>query len=71
MRFFSPISFRSEALNIKVSEKKDEKSGHMMEYADGLSTRGSSVLQWVMSDLCTHMNTHMHTESLRFSLGEV
>lgn len=70
MRFFSPISFRSEALNKKGAEKKDEKSGHTMEYTNGLSPRGSSVLQWVMSNLCTHSNAHMHTQRLHFSLGK-
>lgn len=60
MRFFSPVSFRSEALNEKVTEKKDEKSGHMMEYANGLSPGGSSVLQWVMSNLHTRTHTCTH-----------
>lgn len=70
MRFFSPISFRSEALNKKGTEKKDGKSGHTMEYTDGLGPGGCSVLQWVMSNLCTHSNAHKHTQRLRFSLGE-
>ena len=61
MRFFNPISFRSEALNKKTTDNKGKKSGHTTEYAGGPSTRGTSALHWVMSNLCTHLGAYMHT----------